>query len=131
VILGCRSGAQPVQHRLEPVENLRASSSTALRRWVRRTVVEKCCTGDFPLADVEGVCDGVMATAETGQVTGTADKDYNLIWFAESSLSNGLRMESYVQDAERSGDDELAEFFRRPRVRAGRARSRCSQRLSS
>jgi hypothetical protein len=50
---------------------------------------------------------------ETGQVTGTKDKDYNLIWFTEQSLSNALRLESYIQDAERDGDSELAEFFRR------------------
>jgi hypothetical protein len=54
-----------------------------------------------------------MATQETGQTTGTKDKDYNLIWFTEQSLSNALRLESYVEDAERDGDDELAEFFRR------------------
>jgi hypothetical protein len=52
-------------------------------------------------------------TEETGQVTGTKDKDYNLIWFTEQSLSNALRLESYIQDAERDGDSELAEFFRR------------------
>jgi hypothetical protein len=52
-------------------------------------------------------------TQETGQVTGTADKDYNLIWFTEQSLSNALRLEGYVQDAERAGDSELADFFRR------------------
>ena len=50
---------------------------------------------------------------ETGQATGTKDKDYNLIWFTEQSLSNALRLENYIQDAERDGDDELAEFFRR------------------
>jgi len=54
-----------------------------------------------------------MTTAETGQVTGTADKDYNLIWFVEACLSNVLRMETYAHDAERSGDAELAELFRR------------------
>jgi hypothetical protein len=50
---------------------------------------------------------------ETGQVTGTKDKDYNIIWFTEQCLSNVLRLESYVQDAERDGDSDLAEFFRR------------------
>ena len=50
---------------------------------------------------------------ETGQVTGTKDKDYNLIWFTEQCLSNALRLEEYVQDAERDGDDDLADFFRR------------------
>jgi hypothetical protein len=54
-----------------------------------------------------------MTSTETGQVTGTQDKDYNLIWFTEQCLSNALRMESYAADAERDGDNELAEFFRR------------------
>ena len=54
-----------------------------------------------------------MTSEETGDVTGTSDKDYNLIWFVEASLSNALRMETYIQDAERDGDDELAEFFRK------------------
>ncbi|MGY2004499.1 hypothetical protein [Blastococcus sp. SYSU DS1024] len=53
------------------------------------------------------------STTETGEVTGTADKDYNLIWFTEASLSNALRLERYIQDAERAGDQELAEFFRK------------------
>jgi hypothetical protein len=55
----------------------------------------------------------VATQTEGGEVTGTKDKDYNLIWFTEQSLSNALRLETYVQDAERDGDSELAEFFRR------------------
>ena len=51
--------------------------------------------------------------AETGEVTGTKDKDYNIIWFTEQCLSNVLRLETYIQDAERAGDDELATFFRK------------------
>jgi hypothetical protein len=54
-----------------------------------------------------------MATTETGQFTGTKDKDYNIIWFTEACLSNALRMEQYISDAERDGDNDLAEFFRR------------------
>jgi len=56
-----------------------------------------------------------MATSqsETGQVTGTKDKDYNIIWFVEQCLSNVLRLETYIEDAEREGDDDLTEFFRR------------------
>jgi hypothetical protein len=50
---------------------------------------------------------------ETGQVTGTKDKDYNIIWFTEQCLSNVLRLDQYIQDAERDGDDDLADFFRR------------------
>ena len=54
-----------------------------------------------------------VTTEETGQITGTKDKDYNLIWFVEQCLSNALRLELYIGDAERAGDSELAEFFRR------------------
>ena len=50
---------------------------------------------------------------ETGDITGTKDKDYNIIWFTEQCLSNALRLETYIQDAERDGDQELADFFRR------------------
>jgi hypothetical protein len=51
--------------------------------------------------------------SETGHVTGTPDKDYNLIWFVEQCLSNVLRLETYIDDADRQGDDELAQFLRR------------------
>jgi hypothetical protein len=54
-----------------------------------------------------------MAVQEAGQITGTKDKDYNVIWFTEQCLSNVLRLETYVEDAERDGDSELADFFRR------------------
>jgi hypothetical protein len=54
-----------------------------------------------------------MTSSETGQVTGTRDKDYDIIWFTEACLSNALRLETYIQDAEREGDTELATFFRK------------------
>jgi hypothetical protein len=54
-----------------------------------------------------------MSMTETGDITGTKDKDYNVIWFTEVCLSNVLRLEIYIQDAEREGDQELVEFFRR------------------
>lgn len=50
---------------------------------------------------------------EAGQVTGTKDKDYNVVWFVEQCLSNALRLETYIADAEREGDSDLADFFRR------------------
>jgi hypothetical protein len=50
---------------------------------------------------------------EFGNVTGTKDKDYDIIWFAETCLSNVLRLETYIEDAALAGDDELADFFRR------------------
>ncbi|GAB2624549.1 hypothetical protein GCM10027168_65490 [Streptomyces capparidis] len=55
----------------------------------------------------------MASSTETGEVTGTKDKDYNLIWYVESCLNNALRLETYVQDAERAGDQELAELFRK------------------
>jgi hypothetical protein len=55
----------------------------------------------------------MTSTEETGQVTGTKDKDYNLLWFTEACLSNALRLETYIKDAERDGDGEVAELFRK------------------
>lgn len=54
-----------------------------------------------------------MTTQETGHVTGTKDKNYNLIWYVEACLNNALRLETYVQDATREGDSELADLFRK------------------
>jgi hypothetical protein len=54
-----------------------------------------------------------MGTSETGNITGTKDKTYNLIWFTEACLNNALRLETYIQDAERDGDSEVADLFRR------------------
>ena len=52
-----------------------------------------------------------MTTQETGHVTGTKDKDYNLVWYVEACLDNALRLETYISDAQRQGETELAEFF--------------------
>jgi hypothetical protein len=76
-----------------------------------------------------------MASAEeTGQVTGTKDKDYNIIWFTEQCLNNVLRLEQYIQDAERDGDSDLADFFRRAqgesRKGAEQGKQLLSQRIS-
>jgi hypothetical protein len=77
----------------------------------------------------------MTASSETGDVTGTKDKDYNIIWFTEACLNNALRLETYIQDAERAGDNELAEFFRRAqgesRKGAEQAKQMLIQRLSS
>ncbi len=68
----------------------------------------------FLLRDGRDVVDSWLAAyQDTGQVTGTKDKDYNIIWFTEQCLSNVLRFETYIQDADRDGDSDLAEFFRK------------------
>ena len=71
------------------------------------------------------------STAETGQVTGTKDKDYSVIWFTEQCLSNVLRLESYVQDAEREGDSDLADFFRRAQETSRKGAEQGKQMLRS
>lgn len=75
-----------------------------------------------------------MSTQETGYITGTKDKDYNIIWFTEACLKNTLRLETYIEDAEREGDRELADFFRRAqhesRKGADQAKQLLRQRLA-
>jgi methylthioribose-1-phosphate isomerase len=75
-----------------------------------------------------------MGSEETGQVTGTKDKDYNLLWFTEQCLDNVLRLETYVNDAERDGDNEAADLFRRAQEASRRGgeqgKSLLKQRLS-
>jgi hypothetical protein len=76
-----------------------------------------------------------MSTTETGHITGTKDKDYNVIWFTEVCLQNVLRLETYIQDAEREGDSELADFFRRAQTEsrkgAEQGKARLATRLSA
>jgi hypothetical protein len=76
-----------------------------------------------------------MSDAETGNVTGTKDKDYNVIWFTEACLSNVLRLETYIQDAQRDGDQELADFFKRAQAEsrkgAEQAKELLKKRLAS
>ncbi len=66
---------------------------------------------------------------ETGGVTGTADKDYNIIWFLQQCLSNVLRLEIYIHDAERAEDQELAEFFRRAQAESRKGAEKSKQLL--
>jgi len=68
---------------------------------------------------------------ETGQVTGTADKDYNLIWFTEACLSNALRLEIYVRDAQRSSDEELVELFQKAQAESRKGAEQGKQLLAA
>lgn len=69
-----------------------------------------------------------MAT-EAGHITGTRDKDYDIIWFVEQCLSNVLRLDTYIQDADRAGDGELAEFFRRAQAESRKGAEQGKQML--
>lgn len=55
----------------------------------------------------------MSTTSETGHVTGTKDKNYNLIWYTEQCLENALRLETYIEDAQRDGDNEVVDLFRK------------------
>ena len=72
-----------------------------------------------------------MTTQETGQVTGTADKDYNIIWFTQACLDNALRLEQYCRDAEQAGDGELANFFRRAQAESKKGAEQGKQLLAA
>jgi hypothetical protein len=67
--------------------------------------------------------------AEAGEITGTKDKDYNIIWFTEQCLSNALRLETYIQDAEREGDSDLADFFRRAQAESRKGAEQGKEKL--
>lgn len=41
------------------------------------------------------------------------DKNYNLIVMLQESLQKVFQLETYIADAEREGDSELADWFRR------------------
>ena len=71
------------------------------------------------------------STPETGDITGTRDKDYNIIWFTEQCLSNALRLEVYIQDAERESDSELVEFFRKAQHESQKGAEQGKQLLKS
>lgn len=45
----------------------------------------------------------------------------------DACVSNALRLDSYIEDADRAGDGELAEFFRRAQARAQSRASSCSR----
>jgi hypothetical protein len=70
-----------------------------------------------------------MTDMETGHITGTKDKDYNIIWFTESCLNNALRLETYIKDAERENDKELAEFFRKAQAESKKGAEQGKQML--
>jgi hypothetical protein len=68
---------------------------------------------------------------ETGEITGTKDKDYNIIWFTEQCLSNVLRLEQYAEDADRAGDTDMADFFRRAQETSRKGAEQGKQLLAS
>jgi hypothetical protein len=71
----------------------------------------------------------VTRPEETGQVTGTKDRLYNIIWFTQTCMSNALRLKSYIQDAERDGDNELVELFQKAQADSSKGADKGKQLL--
>jgi hypothetical protein len=81
--------------------------------------------------DTGGTLMAAMTDTETGNITGTKDKVYNIIWFTEVCLSNVLRLETYIKDAERDKDTELADFFRKAQAESKKGAEQGKQLLAS
>lgn len=72
---------------------------------------------------------GATLPVEGGEVTGTMDRDYNLIWFTNACLNNALKLEGFMQDAERDGDDELIDFFKRAQAESRKGAEQAKEML--
>ncbi len=70
----------------------------------------------------------------TGTQTGTRDELYDLISVLYHTLQDAETCLQYIEDAEQTGDNELAQFFRgiqqQDRQRADRAKELLRQRIS-
>ncbi|QBI56665.1 hypothetical protein [Streptomonospora litoralis] len=51
--------------------------------------------------------------AETTPSSALKDKNYNLVWAVQQSLENVYRLQTFIEDAEREGDQEVATWLRR------------------
>ncbi len=70
-------------------------------------------TPDITIHDPGDVIGGVAGGESGERATGTPNTIYDLSSVLFHALEGGASYETYIQDAERDGDDELAEFFRR------------------
>ena len=75
-----------------------------------------------------------MAQQNGEQITGTADKQYNLVSVLYHALEGASTYDRYMQDAQKAGDRELADFFQEAKEQsrkcADRAKELLSKRLS-
>ena len=72
---------------------------------------------------------------EGERATGTPNTIYDLASVLFHALEGGASYDTYLEDAEREGDEELAEFFRRVReedsMRADEAQRLLAERMST
>lgn len=72
-------------------------------------------TPDVTINDPDDAIGGVAGGGSGERATGTPNTIYNLASVLFHSLKGGASYDTYVEDAEREGDEELTEFFRRVR----------------
>ena len=83
----------------------------------------------------EDVMDDVIGSGSGERATGTPNTIYDLSSVLFHALEGGASYDTYIEDAEREGDEELAEFFRRVRdedsTRADEAQRLLAERTST
>jgi hypothetical protein len=72
-------------------------------------------TSDVTINDPDDIIGGVAGGGSGERATGTPNTVYNLSSVLFHALQGGASYDTYVEDAEQAGDEELAEFFRRVR----------------
>src|SRR5918998_1094292 len=96
--------------------NQRADSGGAGgRRMVEGSGEKTGETADITIHDPDDVIGGVAGGESGERATGTPNIIYNLSSVLFHALQGGASYDTYVEDAEREADEELAEFFRRVR----------------
>ena len=63
--------------------------------------------------------------------SGTKDKNYDLITVTQLCLEHVWRLDQYASDAEREGDQELADFFRKAQAESRKGGEQGKQMLKS
>jgi hypothetical protein len=71
-----------------------------------------------------------MATEIMRPASGTKDKNYDLITITHLCLEHVWRLDQYANDAEREGDSDLAELFRRMEEHSLRGAEECKRLLA-
>lgn len=75
-----------------------------------------------------------MANNPDAKFTGEKDPYYNIIWFTEICMSNVMRLQTYIEEAEAKDDQQLLDFFLRAQAEsrkgADQGKKLLAQRLS-
>lgn len=70
-----------------------------------------------------------MAGSTDTPQTGTKDKDYDLVTVLHWCLDHAWHLEEYAQDADREGDADLAQLFRRMQEHSRKGAEECKTHL--